>query len=390
MNLTSAVVITRVMLVMLTIAAHTEKTDHSLVPGVVIAHQPKTSRCYIGSPSLAVLPNGDYVASHEHFGPGARKLGSKRTVISRSADKGKTWEPIARVHASWSTLFVHRDKLYLIGTLDGYSPIVICLSDDGGKSWTDPVRLSRKGKYHGAPVPVVEHKGRLWRAFEEHIGKRSPWDAGKFHAIVMSAPLDADLLAPESWIATNTVAWPGGLEPADGWLEGNVVVTPKGRLENILRVNNRRKGGKAAITTISEDGKILTVDPKTFLINFPGGCKKFTIRWDDKTKCCWSLTNYIPPKFEGADANLTRNTLTLTCSADLRDWKIRDIILQHPNRHHVGWQYIDWLFDGKDIIFVSRTAYPDGLGGAQNCHDTNYMTFHRLKDFRHRQAREKP
>jgi hypothetical protein len=68
---TPAVVITELMLMMLTIAAHAEEPDHSQVPGVVIVHQPKTSRCYIGSPSLAVLPNGDYVASHEYFGPGA-------------------------------------------------------------------------------------------------------------------------------------------------------------------------------------------------------------------------------------------------------------------------------------------------------------------------------
>ena len=43
--------------------------DHPVVPGVVIDHSPAASGIYIGSPSLAVLANGNYVASHDEFGP---------------------------------------------------------------------------------------------------------------------------------------------------------------------------------------------------------------------------------------------------------------------------------------------------------------------------------
>ncbi|MBS3776462.1 MAG: hypothetical protein KGY70_14800, partial [Bacteroidales bacterium] len=39
-------------------------------PGVVINHSPASSGKYIGSPSLVVMPNGDYIASHDYFGPG--------------------------------------------------------------------------------------------------------------------------------------------------------------------------------------------------------------------------------------------------------------------------------------------------------------------------------
>ena len=42
-------------------------------PGVVIDYSPAKSRQYIGSPSLAVLPNGEYVASHDFFGPGSTR-----------------------------------------------------------------------------------------------------------------------------------------------------------------------------------------------------------------------------------------------------------------------------------------------------------------------------
>ena len=44
--------------------------DHSGVPGVVLAHSPGATGVYIGSPSLVVLENGTYLASHDFFGPG--------------------------------------------------------------------------------------------------------------------------------------------------------------------------------------------------------------------------------------------------------------------------------------------------------------------------------
>jgi len=47
-----------------------------------------------------------------------------------------------------------------------------------------------------------------------------------------------------------------------------------------------------------------------------------------------------------------------------------------------GFQYPDWRFDGEDMVAVCRTAYEDGLGGAHNNHDANFLTFHRVPRFR--------
>ena len=44
----------------------------------------------------------------------------------------------------------------------------------------------------------------------------------------------------------------------------------------------------------------------------------------------------------------------------------------------LGFQYVSFEFDGGDIIYQSRTAF----NGAHNFHDSNYATFHRIKDFR--------
>ena len=50
-------------------------------------------------------------------------------------------------------------------------------------------------------------------------------------------------------------------------------------------------------------------------------------------------------------------------------------------RYH-GFQYPDWQFDGDDIVVASRTAYDEGNGGAHNFHGADYLTFHRVVDFR--------
>ncbi|MCC6734205.1 MAG: exo-alpha-sialidase, partial [Candidatus Omnitrophica bacterium] len=74
--------------------------------------------------------------------------------------------------------------------------------------------------------------------------------------------------------------------------------------------------------------------------------------------------------------------LALASSADLKSWKVHSIILQHPDTEKHAFQYVDWLFLGDDLAVVSRTAYDDGVGGAHNYHDANYMTFHKIKNFR--------
>jgi sulfatase modifying factor 1 len=348
--------------------------DHSFVPGVIIDHSPAKSRQYIGSPSLAVLPNGHYVASHDFFGPGTKY---NRTAVFCSKDAGKTWEKLTAFDGQfWSTLFVHQGALYIIGTSSENGDAVIRRSTDGGLTWTTPIDennglLIEEGDYHCAPVPVVVHKGRIWRAMED----RNPpegWGTN-FRSFVMSAPVDADLLKTDSWTMSNRLRfdqkWPGR-----AWLEGNIVIT-QDKLVNILRVQCD-DAEKAAVVRISDNGKSVSFDPQRDFIDFFGGSNKFTIRYDRLTERYWSLVN------KQKNPKAYRNVLTLVSSPDLRNWKVESIILYHPESKNHAFQYIDWLFEGEDIIAVSRTAYDDGLGGAHRAHDANYLTFHRIRNFR--------
>ncbi len=351
------------------------KVDHSQVPGVVIDHSPAESGKYIGSPSLAVLPDGSYVASHDYFGPSTNE---NRTAIFRSDDAGKTWRRLTEFDGQfWSSLFVHAGALYIMGTGGQYGGAVIRRSTDGGLTWTAPKdgrtgRLFAEGQYHCAPVPVVVHNGRIWRAMEDRYPPEG-WGSN-FRSFVMSAPVNADLLDADSWTSSSRLrfdpAWRGR-----AWLEGNIVVTPDGKLVNILRVENKEQE-LAAVVRVSDDGKEVSFNPEKDFIHFYGGTNKFTIRYDPVTKRYWSLVD------KQKDPEAYRNVLTLVSSSDLRDWRVESVILWHPDGEKHAFQYVDWLFEGNDIIAVSRTAYDDGLGGAHRAHDANYMTFHRIADFR--------
>ena len=355
------------------------------VPGVVIDHCAARMRQFIGSPGLAVLPNGDYVASHDLFGPGSTR---DRTLIFTSQDRGATWRRLAEISGQWwSTLFTHRGALYLMGTSREYGAAVIRRSDDGGRTWTVPRDaesglLLGEGRYHTAAVPVVVQGGRIWRAMEDAMGPGG-WGS-HFRAFMLSAPEDADLLKAASWTGSNRLSrdpqWLGG--KFGGWLEGNAVADLDGGMVDLLRVDDRPEGNTAAVVHISADGRTATFDPADGFRTFPGGCKKFTVRWDPASRLYWSLANFVPARHRGGNPERTRNTLALVASPDLRQWTVRAVVLHHPDVEKHGFQYADWQFDGDDLIAVCRTAFDDAEGGAENQHNANFLTFHRIRGFR--------
>jgi hypothetical protein len=207
---------------------------------------------------------------------------------------------------------------------------------------------------------------------------------GHFRAFMMSAPIDADLLNAKSWISSNRLGvnpqWLGG--KFNGWLEGNAVVSSGGGIVNVLRVDYRPMGGKAAVIDISEDGRRASFDPDRGFIDLPGGNKKFTIRHDPVSGRYWTLSNAVLPRHRKGNPERVRNALALMSSANLREWTMRCVVLYHPDTTRHAFQYVDWLFDGSDMIVASRTAYGQGERAAYRQHDANYITFHRIARFR--------
>jgi iduronate 2-sulfatase len=352
-------------------------------PGIVIHHQPAASGLHIGSPSLCVLPDGSYLASHDLFGPKSNEYQLASGRIYRSEDLGKTWRHLTDLKGFfWSNLFVNRGAVYALGTDKHHGRLVIRRSADSGRTWSDPAVIA-EGQWHTAPVPVIEHDGRLWRAIEDaHTSNK--WGE-RYRARMLSALATGDLLDPAGWTLGDALArdttWLSGDFAA--WLEGNAVADPDGNIVNILRVDNSRVPEKAAMVRVSKDGTTATFDPAQDIIDFPGGAKKFTIRKDPAAPGYWSLATIIPARHAAAGRpSGIRNTLALVYSTDLRTWETRCILLYHPDVAKHGFQYVDWQFDGDDLIAACRTAWDDAEGGARNNHDANFLTFHRWKNFR--------
>ncbi len=355
---------------------------------------------FLGSPSITRTPDGALLATHDYFGPGCPRNHEDEehlTSVYRSEDDGQHWANITHIaNAYWSSLFTHRDAVYLLGCSQQYGSIVIRRSTDGGYTWTHPRddttgRLFPGGyyhdapNYHGAPVPVLVSGGRIYRAFEDC--DPCVWGRG-FRSCVISAPVDADLLDASNWTMSNRLAFnpswvPDHWGPLDnpGWLEGNCVEAPDGQLVNILRFNSEPLADKAALVTIHEEGRRVAFDPETGFIDFPGGITKFSIRRDPVSGRYITFSN---PNTDVTICANQRNRLAICSSSDLRTWTVHRWLLwddqgmdERASRQSTGFQYVDWLFDGKDILYLVRTAYR----GAHNFHDSNQITFHVLPDY---------
>lgn len=360
------------------------------LPGVVVNHSPASKGKYLGSPSICILPEGRYVVSHDYFGPKTKEFETAITEIFVSDDKGATWSKSATLNGQfWSSLFYHEGAIYIFGTCRHHGNIVIRRSTDGGVTWSNPADAKNglivEGEYHTAPTPVIVHKGRVWKAFEYATHKVRKWGR-RYSSVVLSAPLNADLLDASSWRCSNILysnpEWLGG--DFRGWLEGNVVYDHRNKqLLNILRVGTDKGAGVeyCARVEVSPNGKQISFDAETGFMPFPGGAKKFTIRYDERTGRYWTLSNTTEPDKLVIKNDKTRNTLSLCSSEDLVTWKVERTVVQHPDVYYHGVQYVDWRFEGEDIVAVIRTAWDDEEGSAHNQHDSNYVLFHRVKRY---------
>ena len=320
---------------------------------------------YIGSPSLVKLSDGTLLASDDDFGPNAS---NKTTKVFRSLDDGATWTQTATIDGQyWSTLFEHKGAVYLLGTNYSLGSIAIRKSVDGGITWSDASILyqgdDKNVKYHTAPTPVIKANGRIYKGFEVLY----PWGMWAF---IVSAPDTADLMNPSSWTKSNE-------SDVNLYIEGNAVVGPDGQVWDVLR---RSVINRAGIYKLSADNETFT---KYGEFDFPGGDVKFTIRYDDESGKYIALVN------EHTDYNVTqnnqRNVLSLMYSSDLVHWTRGKLLIQEDENlswanstAKDGFQYVDWQFEGNDLIYVSRTSY----NGANSKHNSNRLTFHRLADFR--------
>ena len=196
--------------------------------------------------------------------------------------------------------------------------------------------------------------------------------------MVMSCDENDDLMCPENWSFSEPRTFArfdatmSDLPKTTMTIEGTLTLSPDGKLLNVMRFGQYHRALAYEVNVTDPDA------PLTFshCITFPANYYKFMIKYDEKSCRYYSIgaISYIP------EQPRTRDWLALLVSRDLEHWDTVCSLFDYRgiDQKHIGFQYVDFEFDGDDIIYLCRTA----INGAHNFHDSNYSTFHRIKNFR--------
>lgn len=337
---------------------------------------------FLASPSLVRHPDGYLLASMDVFHGG---MPQNFTMIFRSDDDGESWHYVSELMPCfWGKLFIHKGELYMLSVATEYGDLLIGKSTDGGKTFSAPITLFRGSNGKGAnsgvhknPQNIVYYGGRIYETLE--WGAWANKEGYGHAAMVMSCDENADLLVPENWSFSEPVPFrpfvPALAElPIDTMMiEGTLVVSPEGKLLNIMRFGKYHTAIAFAVNTEDHDAPLAF----SHLIEFPANYTKFMIKFDDVSGYYYSIGSRV----YDPERTWTRNLLSLLRSRDLETWEVVCDLYDYRDKEaeKIGFQYVDFSFEGEDIIFLCRTA----IGGARTFHDTNYSTFHRIKNFRY-------
>ena len=343
----------------------------------------KVSGKYLGSPSIVKLPSGKLLCSMDLF---SRTCASNHTFIFQSMDGGETWNYVTELSPClWGKLFVHRGRVYMLGVEGAYGDIIIGYSEDEGETWCAPAHIvhgvQRDYGGHKAPTPVIEHKGRLYTAFEY-----GTWEENTFYHCLLSIDADADLMKPENWIFTEPAPVKTGVEGMSKAyytiaMEGNAVALPDDNVYVMLRCDPihclKWEINRTLLVKSNPDDPEA---PLTFdrMVDMPAGVRnKFVIYKDPATGYYFSACNKWEPGYH------CRWFLLLAVSKDCINWT--EVLTFADARKDKqcgikdsGYSYPDLAFDGDDIVVVSRTA----ANKARSQHDNNLITFHRIKNYK--------
>lgn len=335
---------------------------------------------YLCSPSLVKHPDGFLLASMDVYGLGTPQ---NLALIFRSDDNGNTWYYVSELMPCfWPKMFIHKGELYVLACSTEYGDLLISKSTDGGKTFAAPTVLLRgsNGKsgncgVHKNPQNIICHGGRLYETLE--WGAWSNKEYGHA-AMVMSCDENEDLLVAENWSFTKPLKFDhfspeiSHLKKPVMTIEGTLTVSPDGKLLNIMRFGMRDHVIEYEVDTEDHEAPLKYHG----IIKMGVSYSKFMIKYDDVSGKYYSVAS----KTHNGSADYARNYLVLLYSEDLCTWHIKKELydFRHKDEEKVGLQYVDFSFDGDDIIYLCRTA----INGAASFHDSNYSTFHRIKNFR--------
>lgn len=337
---------------------------------------------HLCTPSLVKHPNGYLLASMDVY---EARMPQNLTLIFRSDDNGETWYHYSELFPCfWGKLFVHAGEVYMLCTSAEYGDLLVGKSIDGGKTWMNPTVLFRgtchwkMAGWHKSAMPIIEHCGRLWTGIDY-----GSWCTGGHASCLLSVGIEDDLLEADNWSLTEPLSydpkWSGSVDgDSRGFLEGNAVVMPDGGIANLLRYATDKGTPNCCLIPILRGNCENPEKQLSFekYVSFPGNLSKFDILYDAESRYYYSIISRI----HDVEHPGLRNLLSLIKSPDLENWEIVTDLLDYRDQDPkiTGLQYVSILFDGDDLLFLCRTA----VNGAESFHDSNYITFHRVKKFR--------
>jgi len=389
------------------------------------------------SPGICVTDTGRIIvtagtsgsdASMELFKIKGRRYGGYiQGRIFVSDNDGKTFDLKHRFPFMHARPFVFEGCIYVLGQCND---LMIIKSEDDGETWTDPVKLTEGEDWHQAPCNVLLKNGNLYIVMEKRSDRKiTGWKVNNIAPVLMRGGRGYDLAKRESWTfaselyfdqvvdkneleymgipffwttgETYTEVSPGRGCAEIGWLETNIVnliddkhyLYDKDTLHLFMRAHTGLTGIAALAKVVEkEDGTMETMietvpsGKKLLYIPLPGGQMKFHILYDEISKLYWLLSTQATDSMTRADElppqryNLPdneRRRLVLHFSKNCFDWCFAGVVAigdeEQMSRH-----YASMTMNDDDLLIVSRS----GDEKAISAHDTNFVSFHRIKNFR--------
>ncbi len=410
------------------------KCVYKLAPEfTVVARSPSPEDVFCGSPGLCVANDGSVIATMDFFCTKQSKYAlNNQGRALRSCDGGKSWGQTAEYPFYHARPFCAGKSLYILGH---NGDLMIIRSDDNGKTWTSPVKLTSGEQWHQAPSNYICAGGYVYLVMEKSIYRDCrAWNVSTLAPVLMRGRVDADLCDVSNWTFASEVAFRDVVdcnmpnifgvpfyrtsateniticeEPAVrkcapiGWLETNVVqfhdpnhiwYDETGHTFHLWMRAHTGRTGYAAIMKVVEqpDGSMITMTEKApsgndiIYVPCPCGQMKFHILYDDVTRLYWLLGTQatdsmikperMPPERFGLPDN-ERQRLVLYFSKNCVDWCFAGLVDSVENVR-MSRHYASMAIYGDDLLILSRS----GDENAHCAHNGNLITFHRIPNFR--------
>lgn len=404
-------------------------------PQHTCAYSPGLARCADGR-ILATLDTGSLRQNEKPNPDGSPKPAHEGLFcrVMTSDDRGATWTTRTELDLYHARPFEVGGRLYVIGHR---GDLRIARSDDGGVIWTPVSSLTEGEFWHQAPANVWFANGCVYLVMERRIHNRvQGWYPSELQPILMRARVDDDLTLASAWTLAETPAfhevigdagfdgfgipfypgrypdvWMSGIglrgSAPIGWLETNVVQIldsnhvwhdPTGKTLHLwmrahtgltnygLVARVREEGPKPGEGAMRFEFEHAPSGHRLCYLPVPGGQMKFHLLYDEKSRTYWLLSTQATDSMRRLEtlpddryglADNQRSRLQLHFSTNMVDWVFAGMVAigetENCARH-----YASMAIDDDDLIVLSRSGDLE----ARNSHDTNMITFHRVRDFR--------